>query len=157
MRPAEFHVSRAAMMKASPELVFGEVNDLHRWEAWSPWAKLDPNAKTTFEGANAGKGASMTWSGNHKVGEGTMTIAESRPHELIRFKLDFRKPMKGTNMAEFTFRPEADGTKVVWSMSGKNNFMAKAISLFIDCDKMVGGNFEKGLADLQKVVEAQPA
>lgn len=151
LQPSEFRVVRAASISASPAVVFAQVNDLHNWRAWSPWEKLDPAAKNTFEGAPAGTGASLAWAGNNEVGEGRMTITESRPNELIRFKLEFIKPFAATNTAEFTFVPEGDKTVVTWSMAGKNNFMFKAAGLFMNCDKMIGGQFEKGLTDLNAV------
>ena len=93
-------------------VVFENINDLHKWEAWSPWAKMDPNAKNMFSGPPEGKGASMAWAGNNKVGEGRMTIADSRPNEAIRMNLEFLKPFKANNVAEFTFKPEGDQTVV---------------------------------------------
>ena len=156
LQPADFRIARSATFAAAPATVFAQVNDLHKFQDWSPWAKIDPAAKATFEGPSAGTGASFSWAGNMEVGEGTMTITESHPSDLIRFRLDFRKPMAGTNTAEFTFEPEGDKTVVTWSMSGHNNFLAKAVSLAVNCDKMVGGQFEKGLADLKTIVEAAP-
>jgi uncharacterized protein YndB with AHSA1/START domain len=153
MQPADFRITRSATITAPPEAVFAQVNDLHNWEAWSPWAKLDPAAKSTYEGPAAGVGAAFAWCGNNKIGEGRMTITESRPNELVRFKLDFLKPFKASNTAEFTFKPEANQTAVTWSMYGKNNFIGKAIGLFMNCDKMVGGQFETGLAQLNSVTE----
>lgn len=156
-RPAEFRVSRSATLPAPPSVVFAHVNDLHNWEAWSPWAKLDPQAKGTYDGPREGEGASFAWSGNSEVGEGRMTITESRPHELVRLRLEFVKPFQATNEAEFTFEPAGEQTLVTWSMSGRNNFMSKAVGLFIDCEKMVGGQFEQGLANLTSVVETARA
>ena len=156
LQPSEFHVERTATMAAPPATVFDQVNDFHKWDAWSPWAKLDPNAKITFEGPPSGTGTIMTWAGNNEVGEGRMTLTESRPNDLIRIRLDFLKPFRGTSLAEFTFKPEGDRTVVTWSMTGQNNFMAKAVHLFMDMDKMIGGNFEKGLAQMKAVVEAGP-
>lgn len=153
-RPSDFRVTRSAVMNAPAEAIFAQVNDFHKWEAWSPWAKLDPAAKNSFEGAASGQGAGFRWDGNKDVGAGAMTIEESRPNELIRIRLEFFKPFKGVNTAEFTFAPQNDGTLVTWSMYGKNNFIAKAIGLFIDCDKMIGGMFEKGLASMKAIVEA---
>lgn len=147
-RPAAFRVTRSAAISAPPPAVFAQVNDLRKWDAWSPWAKLDPAAKATFEGPPAGTGAAFSWAGNNKIGEGRMTITESHPNELVRFKLKFIKPFKASNTAEFTFRPEGNRTVVTWTMSGTNNFMSKAIGLFINCDKMVGGQFEQGLANM---------
>jgi hypothetical protein len=132
--------------------VFPHVNEPRKSEAWSPWARLDPNAKSTFEGPAAGTGAIMAWAGNRNVGEGKMTIVESRANELVRFELEFFKPFRATNTAEFTFRPEGHQTNVSWSMSGTNNFVAKAVKLFINCDRMVGAQFEQGLADLRAAV-----
>jgi uncharacterized protein YndB with AHSA1/START domain len=153
MQPSEFRVTRSAKMAAPPEKIFPHVNDMHKWEAWSPWAKLDPNAKNSFEGAPSGSGAAMKWEGNCKVGVGCMTITESKPGELIRFRLDFEKPMKATNTAEFTFKPEGNQTVVTWSMAGTNNFVGKFFGLIMGCDKMIGGQFEKGLAAIKSVVE----
>lgn len=152
-RPSEFRVSRAATIPAPAAVVFTQVNDLHQWNAWSPWARLDPAAKNTFEGPPSGTGAIFRWAGNRNIGEGSMTITESRPNELVRFKLEFLKPFKGTNTAEFTFKPEGNQTVVTWSMSGKSNFIAKAVGLFMDFEKMVGGQFEQGLANMKSVVE----
>jgi hypothetical protein len=154
LRPSEFRVARSTSIAASPGMVFAQVNDLHNWEGWSPWAKVDPAAQTSYEGPAAGVGASFGWSGNKKIGEGRMTITESRAYELIRFRLDFVKPFKGTNTAEFTFKPEGNQTVVSWTMFGRNNFISKAMQLFMSCDKMLGGYFEQGLAQLKSVVEA---
>jgi len=126
MQPATFHVTRSLAMAAAPEKVFVHVNDLHKWDGWSPWAKLDPNAKNYFEGPGAGVGATMRWEGNMKVGSGRMTITESQPNEFVRFRLDFLKPMQATNIAEFIFRAEGNQTNVTWSMSGKIILSAKS-------------------------------
>jgi hypothetical protein len=155
-RPSEFRVARTATIAAPAPAVFAQVNDFRRWEAWNPWARIDPAMKQTYEGAPAGPGAVYTWAGNHEVGEGRMTLTESRPSDLIRIKLEFLKPFRGTSVAEFTFRPEGDHTVVTWSMVGENDFIAKAVHLFVDMDRMVGGNFEKGLAQMKSVVEAAP-
>ena len=147
-RPADFKISRSATVPAAPAVVFPHVNDLHKWQAWSPWAKLDPNAKNTYEGPPEGVGASFAWDGNRNVGAGKMTITESKANELVRFRLDFEKPMKGTNIAEFTFQAQDKGTVVTWTMTGKYGFMGKLFDMIINCEKMVGAQFEKGLADL---------
>ena len=156
MQPSDFSISRSATMAAAPSTVFGHVNDLRRWAAWSPWAKMDPDMKQTYEGPEAGVGAISTWSGNNQVGEGRMTIIESKPTELVRIRLEFLKPFKSVNEAIFSFAPEETGTKVTWTMAGRNNFMSKAFCLFMDMDKMVGGDFEKGLASMKTIVEASP-
>lgn len=153
-QPSDFRIVRAATISAPAAVVFSQVNDFHKWEAWSPWAKTDPAAKNTFEGAPAGPGAVFAWAGNYKVGEGRMTLTESRPNDLIRIKLEFVRPFTGTSTAEFTFRPEGNRTVVTWTMDGKNNFLARAFCLFVNQDKMIGGEFEKGLAQMKAVAEA---
>ena len=153
LQPSEFRVARSTTINATPVAVFSQVNDFHNWEAWSPWAKLDPNSKAIYEGPSAGTGATFRWSGNNQVGEGSNTITESRPNELIHIKLEFLKPFKGVNDVEFTFKPDGNQTLVTWSMSGHNNFMSKAIGLLMNCEQMVGGQFEKGLAQLKATVE----
>lgn len=154
MRPNEFRVSRSAVINAPPERVFALVNDFHNWELWSPWAKRDPQATATFDGPATGEGAKFAWAGNKEVGEGRMLIIESTPHKMIAIRLDFLRPFKATNTAEFEFAPVDAGTKVTWSMSGKNGFVGKAFSLLVDCDKMVGKDFELGLANLNSAAEA---
>lgn len=153
VQPAEFRITRSATIAAPPSAVFEQVNDFHKWNDWSPWAKLDSHAKNTFEGPAAGTGAKFAWSGNNEVGEGSMTITKSKPSERILMDLVFVKPFAATNVTEFTFRPDGAGTAVTWSMNGRNNFIGKAVGLFMNCDKMVGGQFEKGFANLKAVVE----
>lgn len=154
LRPSDFRYTRTASIFAPPAVIFAQVNDLHKWEAWSPWAKMDPNAKTVYNGTESGLGAGFGWASG-KTGEGHMTITESRPDSLVRLRLDFKKPFAATNTAEFTFTPEGDHTVVSWSMFGKTNFMGKAIGLFIDCEKMCGGQFEQGLGDMKKIAEGE--
>ena len=154
MQPDEFRVSRSATIAAPSAKVFAQVNELRKWEAWNPWGKLDPAAKLAYDGPPAGIGASYRWAGNNQVGEGRLTIVESRANEYLRLKLEFMKPFTATNIGEFTFLPEGGGTAVTWSMNGRKNFVAKAMHLFFDMDKMVGGQFAKGLADLKAISEA---
>jgi hypothetical protein len=152
-RPSAFHVERSARMAAAPAAVFGQVNDFHRWDGWSPWAKMDPAMKTTYSGAAAGEGASYAWVGNSQVGEGRMTITESRPSDHIVVRLEFVKPMAATNTATFTFKPDAGGTDVTWAMDGNNGFMGKAFSVVMNMDKMLGAYFEQGLAQMKVAAE----
>jgi hypothetical protein len=153
MQPSTFAVTRSATMSASSSAIFDQINDFRNWDAWSPWAKLDPAVKNTFEGPPAGTGAIFRWSGNDKVGEGSMTILESRPGELVKIKLAFIKPFESNAINEFAFKAEGNQTKVTWTMTGENNFIGKAFCLFMNMDKMVGGDFEKGLANIKSVVE----
>jgi hypothetical protein len=153
LQPSTYRVVRSTTISAAPADVFAQVNDFHNWEAWSPWAKLDPAAKNTFEGPSSGTGAGFAWSGNDKVGEGRMTILESRPNELVRIKLEFIKPFESACTTEFTLKPQGDQTEVTWSMAGENGFVGKAFCLFMDMDKTVGGDFEKGLAQMKAIAE----
>lgn len=153
LQPSKFRISRSATISAPPAKVFAQVNDFHKWQEWSPWAKLDPNAKATFEGPGSGVGAVFKWSGNDEVGEGTMTILESKPSDSIKIRLDFDKPFKDTSEAEFTFQPQGDKTLVTWSMSGENGFVEKAFCLVMNMDKMLGEKFDEGLANMKAIVE----
>src|SRR5499433_275250 len=119
LQPSHYQVERSATMAAPPAAVFAQVNDFHKWEAWSPWAKIDPNMKQTYEGAPAGTGAIYSWAGNNDVGEGRMTITDSRPSELIKIKLEFIKPFAAVNATDFTFTPQGNQTAVKWTMSGE--------------------------------------
>ena len=150
-RPNSFCFTRSAAIPAPASMLFEQVNDFHKWEDWSPWARMDPDAKNSYDGPAAGVGAKFAWEGK-KTGAGAMTLIESKPDELIRIKLDFLKPMKATNIAEFTFAPTTGGTVVTWSMSGTNSFAGKAFGLIVDCEKMCGTQFEQGLENLRELV-----
>jgi polyketide cyclase/dehydrase/lipid transport protein len=156
LQSSHYRVERSATMNAPASVVFAQVNDFHKWSAWSPWEKIDPAMKRTFDGAPAGTGAGYAWVGNSEVGEGRMTITESHPSDLIKIKLEFLKPFAATSETVFTFKPEGNQTKVTWTMDGDKNFMAKAIHMFMNIDKMVGGDFEKGLAQMKTVAESAP-
>jgi uncharacterized protein YndB with AHSA1/START domain len=153
-QPSQFQVTRTARISAPPSVVFALVNDFHKWDAWSPWAKIDPAMKQTYEGAPSSAGAIYTWTGNSQVGAGRMTISESQPGELIRIDLQFQKPFPGSCPTEFSFKPEGKETVVTWTMSGRHTFIPKAVSLFVSMDKMIGGQFEKGLAEMKAIAEA---
>jgi len=157
VQPADYRVVRSKGIAATPEVIFAQVNDFHKWEAWSPWAKLDPAAKNTYEGPGAGTGTSYGWSGNSKIGEGRMAITDSKTNDLIRIKLDFVKPFPSTATTEFTFKPDGLQTLVTWAMTGRKNFISKAFCLFMNMDKMVGGDFERGLENLKSTAENLPA
>lgn len=154
-RANTFRTERSAVMNAPASAIFEQVNDFHKWEAWSPWAKMDPKAKNTFEGSPSGLGAIFVWDGNKNVGAGRMTIIESIPGNRILIRIEFFRPFKGENTVEFAFHPEGEATRVTWSMYGKNSFMGKLISLFVDCDKMIGEKYSEGLASLKALVETK--
>ena len=151
--PKAFRIERSATINASANAVFAQVNDFQNWRAWSPWEKLDPALKRSYDGPAAGTGSQYAWMGNKNVGQGRMTILDSRPGELVRIKLEFFKPFAATNTAEFRFKPAEGGTSVTWSMSGHNNLISRAMCLFINMDRMVGGQFEQGLSNMKNVVE----
>jgi Polyketide cyclase / dehydrase and lipid transport len=153
MQPSGYAIARSQTIAAAPNVVFAQVNNLHHWDAWSPWAKLDQAAKNSFEGPQDGTGAVFRWAGNDQIGEGSMTIIESKPGELVRIRLDFLKPMAGTSESQFTFAKDGNKTVVTWSMTGKNDFIGKAFCLFINMDRMLGHQFEQGLSNLKRVVE----
>jgi hypothetical protein len=152
-RPAEFSIERSATMSAPPAVIAGLITDFHNWDQWSPWSKLDPAQKTDYSGAPSGTGAVFHWAGNDKVGEGRMTIENVEADKAVTIKLEFLKPWEATNKSVFAMAPAGSGTKVTWTMSGENNFMAKAMSVFMDMEKMVGPDFEKGLASMKTVAE----
>jgi hypothetical protein len=156
-RPGTFRVERSTRIAAPPDVVFGLVNDFHAWDRWSPWAKLDPSMKLEIGGTStgAGTGATYHWVGNDKVGEGKMLITDSRPGQKVAIRLEFLRPMAQVNQIDFTFRPETAGTQVNWAMTGENNFMGKAFSLFADMDAMIGKDFEKGLAGMRTAAETE--
>lgn len=153
MQPSEFRVERTVKIAAPQADLFAQVNDFHKWETWSPWAKLDPAAKIGFEGADSGQGAVMTWAGNDKAGEGKVTIVESRPNELVKVRADFLAPFEGSATSEFQFKPEGDQTAVTWTMSGEHGFIGKAFCLVMDGTKMMGDDIDKGLAQMKSAAE----
>jgi uncharacterized protein YndB with AHSA1/START domain len=144
MKPAEYRVDRSCTIAASPAALFDQVNDHKKFEKWNPWQKMDPESKTTYSGTDSGVGAIASWKGE-KVGEGSATIIESKPGELVRQRMDWKAPMEGVSTVDFTFKPEGDKTTVTWSMYGTNNFMGKLFSVFMDCESMCGPEFEKAL------------
>ena len=152
-RPDTFRIERSMLIQAPAEKVFPHIDDLHNWNAWSPWAHMDPAMTQTYGGALRGTGATQSWSGNSKVGQGSMEIIESAPSSRIVMKLDFLKPFEAHNTAEFSLTPEAGATRVTWAMHGPSNFMSKVMGIFMNMDAMVGGQFEQGLANLKRVVE----
>jgi uncharacterized protein YndB with AHSA1/START domain len=147
-------VVRIGQFKAAPEKVFSAINDFHHWSAWSPWEKLDPNLQRTFTGASSGVGAKYAWVGNKKVGEGSMEITHSEPAKRMQLDLHFIKPFRADNVTEFTLSPaNGGGTSLKWEMRGERPFMFRVMGLFFSMDKLVGGDFERGLANLKTVVD----
>ena len=153
MKPNSFSLRRSMDMKASTDEVFAQLNDFKNWGAWSPWEKMDPDLKRNFSGSASGKGAYYSWIGNKKVGEGNMEIIRSVPSSNIELNLNFLKPFKASNITEFKITPKGNMTNVNWEMRGPLNLMMKIMHMFMDMDKMVGKDFEAGLANLKSIVE----
>lgn len=154
-RPSTYRVSRAVTIAAPPSVVYAQIVDFHRWDAWSPWAHLDPAMKTTYTGPASGPGAAYAWTGNDKVGEGKMLITGAKPNQEVNIKLDFIKPFEGTSSTGFLLDPASGGTKVTWNTSGENNFVMKAFSLVHDTDGEIAKEFDQGLTQMKAVSEAE--
>jgi Polyketide cyclase / dehydrase and lipid transport len=152
-RPDSFRIERSISIKAPPEKVFGLINDFQKWALWSPWDKKDPAMKRNLSGAAQGTGAIYTWEGNKDVGTGRMEIMESKASSKVSIKLNFMKPFEAQNTSEFSLNPKGEQTEVVWAMYGPQPFIAKLMSLFFNMEKMVGPDFEQGLAAMKSTAE----
>jgi carbon monoxide dehydrogenase subunit G len=152
-RPDTFRVERSTTISAPADRIFELINDFHRWTAWSPWETIDPALKRTYGGNESGLGSTYEWLGNNQVGQGRMEISESTPPTKIVIKLDFIKPFEAHNIAEFTLVPNGNETKVNWAMHGPSPYVAKVMGVFVSMDRMVGKDFEKGLANLKAAAE----
>jgi polyketide cyclase/dehydrase/lipid transport protein len=152
-KPDSFSVQRATSIKAAPEKIFALLDDFHNWGVWSPWEKMDPSMKRTFNGPANGKGSVYAWDGNSKVGQGRMEITDALPPSQVTIKLDFIKPFEGHNVAEFVLEPKGDSTNVTWTMRGPSPYIAKLMSVFFSMDSMIGKDFEAGLANLKAAAE----
>lgn len=154
-RPDTFRIERAAVIDAPPDKVFALINDFHNWGPWSPWEKLDPAMKRTHSGTQSGTGAAYAWEGNKEVGQGRMEITGSVPPSKVVIKLDFLKPFEAHNVAEFTLTAQGSSTKVQWAMHGPSPFMMKVMGVFMSMDRMVGKDFEAGLATMKALAEGR--
>jgi len=152
-KPDTFSVQRATTVKAPPERIFPLINDFHQWATWSPYENKDPAMKRSYSGTASGKGAVYAWEGNKNVGSGRMEILDASAPAKIVIKLDFFTPFEGHNTAEFTMLPQGDATNVTWLMYGPLPFMGKIMHVFVNMDRMVGKDFEIGLANLKRVTE----
>lgn len=152
-KPDTFHVERSIAINTTPDNIYPLINDFHEWIKWSPWEKKDPEMKRSCTGSPQGAGAMYAWQGNNTVGQGKMTITESIPFTQIVIALEFLKPFAAQNVAEFTFTPQDDATRVTWTMHGSNNFISKLMQVFMNMDDMVGPDFEDGLQQLKANAE----
>ncbi|WP_077488864.1 SRPBCC family protein [Sinomonas mesophila] len=148
-----YTITRSAFIPAPPEAVFPLVNSFREWRKWSPWEGVDPDLQRTYSGPESGVGATYAWSGNRKAGAGSMQILDAHEPTSVRIRLIFLKPFRAVNPTGFTFEPERGGTRVTWAMRGENKGLAKLFAMVMDMDKLVGKDFEKGLANLAKAVE----
>ena len=153
MASAEFLVERSTVIDASPDVVQPLLDDFRKWQAWSPWEDVDPDLKRTYSGPDSGVGASYAWEGNRKAGSGQMVITESVPGSKVVLDLNFLKPFKAENVTTFLLEPNGAGTTVRWEMTGKNNLFFRIVGVVFPMDKMVGKDFEKGLAQLKAAAE----
>ncbi len=156
-KPDTFRVERTMSIKAPPEKIFALIDNFDNWGAWSPWEKKDPAMKRTRSGAASGTGSVYAWDGDKNVGKGRMEIAEASPPSKVTLKLDFEKPFEAHNIVNFTMEPKGDATSVTWAMHGPVPFLAKIVHMFLDMDRMVGQDFEAGLANLKALAERQGA
>jgi hypothetical protein len=155
-RPDAYHVERSAKIEAPAPVIFSQIDDFRAWSAWSPWEKLDPNLKRSYDGPATGVGARYAWAGNRQAGKGRMETIESQPPTLIKERLEFIEPFAGLAETAFQLVPDGDrNTTVTWRMDGKNNFVGKVFCIFMNMDRMVGGDFDRGLASLRQVATAE--
>lgn len=152
-KPNNFRVERSALVNAPPEKIYAQVANFHNWMDWSPWEGLDPDLKRTYAGSAEGLGAIYSWEGNKKVGAGRMELTRADPRTGVSLKLDFFRPFKANNLTDISFAPEGKATRVNWAMYGPQPFIGRLMTTFVSMDKMVGNDFEKGLAKLKSVSE----
>lgn len=152
-RPDTFRIERSVTIKAPPEKVFGLINDLHQWEGWSPWEKVDPDVKRTYNNVASGKGAIYGWNGNKNIGEGRMEIIESLPPSKVVLQMNFIKPFESQSKIEFTLTAQSGETKVTQSMYGPNTYISKVMGIFFSMEKIIGEKYEEGLASLKEIAE----
>jgi uncharacterized protein YndB with AHSA1/START domain len=151
-KPDAFRIERSTIIKAPPEKINALLTDFKQWAAWSPWEKKDPAMKRTYSGAATGKGTVYGWEGNKNVGTGRMEILDAQP-QTVTIKLDFLAPFEAHNTAEFVLQPQGDSTQLTWAMYGPSNYISKVMSVVMSMDKMVGPDFEAGLANLKAIAE----
>jgi len=152
-KPDTFRVERSISIEAPSEKIFAILNDFHLSQSWSPFEKKDPTMKRTFSGAASGKGAVYEFDGNKEVGKGRLMITDTAPPSKITIALDMVEPFEAHNTVEFTLGANGDSTKVTWAMHGPQSYVMKVLSFFIDCDKMIGKDFEAGLVKLKAITQ----
>jgi hypothetical protein len=151
--PSTMKISRELVIKASPEILFAYINNSKKMNEWMPWQDSDPNVKMQYSGPEQGIGSTSSWESTGKMGTGNAIIVESIPNQSVKTQLSYTQPMAMSQLAELTLTPDAAGTKVTWSVSSQNGFFSKAVGVFVNLEKMVGDEFDKGLAKLKSIAE----
>jgi hypothetical protein len=152
LQPSSYSISRSAEFKASPEAIFPWLNNSKKAGEWMPWSAMDPKMKMSFSGPEEGVGSQSAWTSDGKMGVGSATVVESTPNQSVKTKLVYTKPFEGEQLAEISITPAAGGSVVKWSVTGKNNLVSRIFCMFMNMDKMIGGSFEAGLANLKQKV-----
>jgi hypothetical protein len=155
-RPADFRYERSGIIQATPEVIFPYLNQFKLGNEWSPYSKKDPNMKFTISGPEAGTGSKMEFAGNSDVGAGELEIIASEPNSRVELLLTMKEPIEGKNTIIYSLTPEGEGTRFTWTMSGKGGFISKLMTVLIDCEKMVAGDFEVGIQNLKTLIESKP-
>ena len=152
-RPGNFHIQRSTHIAASAEKIYPYLSDFHKGQLWSPYEKKDPAMQRSFSGAENGRGSIYEFAGNREVGKGRLEIVETQEPTRVVLTLDMREPMQGHNVVTYSIRPDGAGSEVSWAMDGDCNFFGKLMGVFFNMDKMIGGDFATGLANLKTLVE----
>jgi uncharacterized protein YndB with AHSA1/START domain len=154
-RESSFRYERSGVINAPADKIFPYISQFRLGEKWSPYEKVDPNLKKTFKGTDGQVGSIMEFDGNMEAGSGQLELLNLVPNESVDIKLTMTKPMFAENLIQYRLTPEAGGTRFTWTMSGDGGFMTKLMTVFIDCEKMIGGQFTQGIENLKTVVESQ--
>jgi hypothetical protein len=148
-----YTVERSLMIDAPPARIYHQIANFRHWTSWSPWEGVDPDLRRTYAGAESGTGAVYGWSGNRKAGQGRMEITGTTEPTRVQIDLVFEKPWKSHSDTIFTIQPQGSGARVTWLMTGRKTFMTRVMGIFTSMDKLLGPDFEKGLADLKATTE----
>ena len=153
LRPSEMRVSREIVAQATPEVIFPHINNSEKANAWMPWKDSDPEVKMSYSGPAEGVGSKSSWDSKGQMGTGEALVIESVANQVVKTQLTYTKPFQMSQLAEISLTPVDGGTKIKWSVSGHVGYFFRLLGVFMDCDKMVGNEFEKGLLNLKNRVE----
>jgi len=152
--PAEKTISREIVIQAPPESLFPMINHSKKMNDWMPWLESDPGVKMVFSGPDEGVGSKSEWDSPGKMGTGSAVVMESNLNQSVKTQLTYTKPIAMSQVAEVTLTPTQGGTKVTWSVECHNSFFFRLMGVLLNVDKMVGGEFEKGLNKLKLIAES---